>query len=135
MSTFFDTNILVYAQQTGAKAVRARALLAKGGVLSVQVLNEFAAVARRKLGKDWAEIDTAIDDVLALVETPQPLTLVTSKAARVLARDHGFALYDALIVAAALEAGCDTLLSEDMQGGRRIETLTIVNPFASQQAP
>lgn len=57
MSTFFDTNILVYAQQDGDKGNKARALVAAGGVLSVQVLNELAAVARRKLGKNWEEID------------------------------------------------------------------------------
>ena len=67
MSAFFDTNVLVYAQQTGEKSDRARALLAGGGVVSVQVLNEFVAVARRKLGKSWDEIDAAVDDVLALV--------------------------------------------------------------------
>jgi predicted nucleic acid-binding protein len=75
VSAFFDTNILVYAQQAGAKAERARALLSGGGVLSVQVLNEFTAVARRKLGKEWREIGAAISDVLALVDPPLGLTL------------------------------------------------------------
>lgn len=131
MSAFLDTNVLVYAQQTGVKADRARALLAEGCVLSVQVLNEFAAVARRKLGKDWDEIDAAIGDVLALVGKPQPLTVATNKAARSLARDHGFAFYDALIVAAAREAGCDRLYSEDMQHGRDLAGLTIIDPFRS----
>ena len=105
MSAFFDTNFLVYAQQSGSKAERARALIAGGGVLSVQAPNEFAAVAHRKLGKDWDAIDAAIEDVLALVEPPQPLTLASHKAARALARTHRFAFYDALIVAAAVEAG------------------------------
>ena len=48
MSAFFDTNVLVYAEQAGAKAHRARALLTDGGKISVQVLNEFVAVSRRK---------------------------------------------------------------------------------------
>jgi len=52
-----------------------------------------------------------------------------NKAARRLARDHGLAFYDALIVAAALEAGCGTLYSEDMQHGRAVGGLTIVDPF------
>ena len=134
MSVFFDTNILVYAQQDGVKADKARALLAAGGVLSVQVLNEFAAVARRKLGKDWTEIGEAIEDALALVDAPLPLTAALHASARTLAADHGFAFYDALILAAALEAGCDTLLSEDLQDGRTLERLKIVDPFASEAA-
>ena len=134
MSVFFDTNILVYAQQRGAKADRARELLAAGGVLSVQVLNEFAAVASRKLGRGWDDIGEAIEDALALVDPPLPLTPALHVAARSLARDHGFAFNDALIVAAALEARCDTLLSEDLQDGRILGELTIVNPFADRTA-
>ena len=129
MSVFFDTNILVYAQQKGAKADKARTLLGEGGVLSVQVLNEFVAVARRKLGKEWSEIGDAIDDALALVDPPLPLTIALHARAREIARDHGFGFYDALIVAAALDAGCDTLLSEDLQHDRVLGALRIVNPF------
>lgn len=130
MTVFFDTNILVYAQQAGAKGDRARALLAKGGILSVQVLNEFAAVAHRKLGQSWNDIGEAIDDALALVDPPLPLTMALHVAARTIAADHGFSFYDALIIAAALDRGCDVLLSEDLQDGRTFEGLTIVNPFA-----
>lgn len=129
MSAFLDTNILVYAHQAGEKGDRARALLAAGGKLSVQVLNEFAAVARRKQGKAWHEIAEAIDDALTLVDPPLALTLELHVAARTLARDHRLSFYDALIVAAAIEAGCDTLWSEDMQNGRVIGGLTIRNPF------
>jgi len=68
VSPFFDTNILVYAQQTDEKGIRARALFAGGGKLSVQVLNEFTAVSRRKQGKNWREISEAISDALALVD-------------------------------------------------------------------
>lgn len=129
MSAFFDTNILVYAQQTGAKADRARALFAGGGKLSVQVLNEFTAVARRKQQKDWREITEAVADVLMMVDPPLALTLDLHTAARALAEDHGLSFYDALIIAAAIEAGCDTLFTEDMQHGRAFGSLTIVNPF------
>jgi predicted nucleic acid-binding protein len=129
VSAFFDTNILVYAQQTDGKADRARALFADGGKLSVQVLNEFTAVSRRKQRRDWREIAEAISDVLALVDPPLVLTLDLHAAARALAEDHRLSFYDALIVAAALEAGCDTLYSEDMQHGRSIGGLAIVNPF------
>ena len=104
MSAFFDTNILVYAQQMDGKGERARALFAGGGKLSVQVLNEFTAVSRRKQRKDWREIDEAVADVLAMVDPPLALTLDLHHAARALAQDHRLSFYDALIVAAAIEA-------------------------------
>jgi predicted nucleic acid-binding protein len=129
VSAFFDTNILVYAQQTGGKADRARALFAGGGKLSVQVLNEFTAVSRRKQGKEWREIGEAISDVLALVDPPLALTLALHAAARTLAEDHRLSFYDALIVASAIEADCNVLYSEDMQHGRTIDGLAIANPF------
>jgi predicted nucleic acid-binding protein len=129
MSAFLDTNILVYAQQAGGKADQARALFAGGGKLSVQVLNEFTAVARRKQQKDWCEIAEAISDVLTMVDPPLALTLDLHTAARALAKDHRLSFYDALIVASAIEAGCDILYSEDMQQGRKFGSLTIVNPF------
>ena len=129
MSAFFDTNVLVYAQQGDGKADRARALFATGGKLSVQVLNEFTAVSRRKQKRDWREIAEAISDVLALVDPPLALTLELHAAARALAEDHRLSFYDALIVAAAIEAGCDTLFTEDMQHGRSFGGLSIVNPF------
>jgi predicted nucleic acid-binding protein len=129
VSAFFDTNILVYAQQADGKADRARALFAVGGKLSVQVLNEFTAVARRKQRKDWREIAEAISDVLAVVDPPLPLTLDLHTFARALAEEHRLSFYDALIIASAIEAGCDILYSEDMQHGRTIGGLAIVNPF------
>lgn len=129
MTAFLDTNILIYAQQVGPKAEIARDVLVKGGTISVQVLNEFTAVSRRKLGKNWDEIDEAIEDILALVEPVQPLTVEMHQAARKLARDHAFSFYDALIIAAALASGCDTLFSEDLHDGQAIGRLKIVNPF------
>jgi predicted nucleic acid-binding protein len=129
MRPFFDTNILIYAQQAGEKAERARSLLADGGELSVQVLNEFVAVARRKQNKTWDEIAEAIMDTLALVDQPRALSLDLHMAARALAETQRLSFYDALIVASAIEAGCDVLYSEDMQHGRVIGRLTIRNPF------
>jgi predicted nucleic acid-binding protein len=129
VSAFFDTNILVYAQQMDGKGDRARALFAGGGKLSVQVLNEFTAVSRRKQRRDWREIDEAVADVLTIVDPPLPLSLDLHHSARSLAQDHQLSFYDALIVATAIEAGCDTLFSEDMQHGRSIGGLAIVNPF------
>jgi predicted nucleic acid-binding protein len=129
VSAFFDTNILVYAQQTGGKADRARALFASGGKLSVQVLNEFTAVSRRKQRRDWRAIAEAIDDVLTIVDPPLTLTHDLHTAARELAEEHGLSFYDALIVASAIEAGCNILYSEEMQHGRSIGGLAIINPF------
>jgi predicted nucleic acid-binding protein len=134
VSVFFDTNILVYAQQTGEKADRSRALFLGGGKLSVQVLNEFTAVSRRKQRKEWREIGEAISDVLTLVDPPLALTLDQHAAARALAEDQQLSFYDALIVASAIGAGCDVLYSEDMQHGRTIGGLTIVNPFLESTA-
>ena len=130
MKAFFDTNILVYAQQHGDKAERSRELLSRGGVISVQVLNELASVLRKKLGKNWREIEEVVADALDLLDPPLPLTLPLHCAALALARDHNVSLYDALIVAAAQEARCDILYSEDMQQDRVFGSLKIVNPFA-----
>ena len=130
-SVFFDTNVLVYA--IGEHAVRtpiAEALLARGGVISVQVLNELAAVARRKLHMSWPEVTDALDAVRALCQPPLPVTAETHDLALRLATQHGFQIDDALIVSAALEAGCATLYTEDLQSGQIIDgRLRIQNPF------
>ena len=130
MTAFLDTNILIYAQGADAKSEVARQMILAGGVISVQVLNEFAAVLRRKFGFEWEVIAEAIADVRTALDPVRPIDVVTHTEAVSLARTHGFSFYDSLIVASALEAGCDTLLTEDLQAGRRIEGLTIVNPFA-----
>lgn len=130
MSAFLDTNVLVYAQTTGAKSEVAREAILAGGVISVQVLNEFVSVLRRKFGFEWDVIAEALDDVRTALDPVRPLSVETHTEGVALARSNGFNLYDALIVASALEAGCDLLLTEDLQTGRRIGSLTIVNPFA-----
>jgi predicted nucleic acid-binding protein len=131
VSAFLDTNILVYAQQAGAKATIAQDLIDQGGTISVQVLNELANVLHKKQGRSWRDIELLFDDIDSALDPALPLTAKTSRAALALVQNDGFALYDALIVAAAIEAGCDTLYSEDMQHGRSIGGLTIVNPFLS----
>lgn len=135
MSAFLDTNILVYAQQTGTKATISQNLIEQGGVISVQVLNELANVLSKKQGRSWRDIEHVFDDIDNTLDPALPLTATTSRAALALARDDGFAFYDALIVAAAIEAGCDILYSEDMQHGRSIGVLTIVNPFLGSLSP
>lgn len=128
---FLDTNVLIYAvTQSDARAARAEELLLAGGVVSVQILNEFAAVARRKLQMPWAEVGEAIEAFLVLCPSPVPITLEIHQAARTIAEKLGCNIYDALVLAAALEAGCDTLYSEDFQDGQKIEgKLTVQNPF------
>ena len=129
-ASFFDTNVLVYiASGDTTKADQAEAALAGGGAISVQVLNEFTAVSRGKQAREWREIAEAISDVLTVVDPPLALTLELHAAARALAEDHRLSFYDALIVASAIEAGCDTLFTEDLQHGRKFGSLTVVNPF------
>lgn len=128
---FLDTNVLLYALAAGdPRAAVAHEVLAQGGVVSVQVLNEFASVARRKLGMTWPEVDAVLDAVVTLCPDPVPLTLdLHSTGLRVAAR-HNTSVYDAMIVAAALQAGCDTLWTEDIATGTVIDRrLAIRNPF------
>jgi predicted nucleic acid-binding protein len=129
VSAFLDTNILVYAQETGTKAGISQNLVAQGGTISVQVLNELANVLRKKKGRSWSDIELVLDDIDNVFDPALPLTTKTNRAALALARDHGISFYDALIVAAAIEAGCDTLFTEDMQHGSTIGGLAVVNPF------
>lgn len=127
---FFDTNVLIYAFAQGdPRAEVAEAVLAGGGMVNVQVLNEFTAVAVRKLGMSWDEVTEALAAVRVFCPSPRPLTMMVHEAGLRIARQYGYRIYDALIIAAALDAGCDMLLSEDLQHGRSIEGLTIRNPF------
>jgi predicted nucleic acid-binding protein len=126
---FFDTNILVYfASADAAKADRSDTLLRAGGVVSVQVLNEFAAVARRKQAMAWSSIRVVLAAVRSTC-TVVPLTVETHALGLALAERHHLNVYDGLIVAAAKLARCTTLYSEDMHDGLVIERLTIRNPY------
>jgi predicted nucleic acid-binding protein len=129
-ASFIDTNILVYiASGDAAKADRAEKVIAAGGAISVQALNELANVARRKMQMSWAETRVLMDTVRALL-TVHPLTLEIHETGLALAERYGFSTYDAMIVASAIHAGCDTLWSEDMQHGMALsEGLRIMNPF------
>lgn len=129
---FFDTNILVYiVGQKDERTATAESLVANGGVVSVQVLNELASVSHRKLRMSWPDIADALDAIRVLCPAPIPLTTDTHDAALRIAVKYGFSFYDALIAAAALEAECTILYSEDLQDGQVIEErLTVRNPFA-----
>ncbi|MCY4342750.1 MAG: PIN domain-containing protein [Gammaproteobacteria bacterium] len=131
MTAFLDTNVLVYAQGVGSKSEKARQVVLEGGIVSVQVLNELTNVLKRKFDLDWNEVAEVLEDVKTALEPVRPIGLETHIAALDLSRDNGFNFYDSLIIAAALEAECDQLLTEDLQAGRRIEGLAIVNPFAT----
>ena len=130
---FFDTNVLLYLMSADeAKADRAESLIAGGGVISVQVLNEFASVAVRKHALYYPEIRDALEPVRTVCRLT-PLTGETHDLGLRLAERYGFSVYDAMIVAAALLAGCGILYSEDMQHGQRIEDrLTLCNPFLAE---
>ena len=134
-SAFFDTNVLVYAAvvQDDSRSQQTEDLIAEGGTVSVQVLNELAAVARRKAKMPWDEVRFAIENVKAFCPDPLPITLDTHEKALVIAEKYGYKIYDALVVASALEARCTVLYSEDMQDGQVIDRrLTIRNPFKSE---
>lgn len=127
---FLDTNVLIYAfAANDPRSEKAEALLAAGGVISVQVLNEFVNVSRRKLGLGWVDIENELGVLRTLLDPPVPLTIDLHEAAVAHARDHGFAFYDALIIAAASRSGCNVLYTEDMHHGQSVDDLTIRNPF------
>lgn len=127
---FLDTNVIVYLLSADTrKADIAEALVAAGGIVSVQVLNEAVAVARRKLALPWAEIQAWLAAVRACCRVV-PLTEADHDLALDLATRHGLAWYDALIVASALHGGASTLLTEDLQHGQRFGgRLRVVDPF------
>ena len=131
---FFDTNVVVYAfGKHDPRGQVAETLIAAGGALSIQILNEFVSVARRKLGRSWEDVRRALTILRILCPDPVPLTLETHEAALRIAEKHGYGIYDALVIASALEAGCATLYSEDLHDGQTFDgQLTIRNPFTRQ---
>lgn len=128
---FFDTNVLIYALAgTDRRSERSELLLSSGGIISVQVLNEFVSVARRKLKMSWDEVREALDAIRVLCPSPIPITVQTHESALQISEQYGYEIYDALIIAAGLSAKCGTLFSEDLQDGQKIKgSLTIRNPY------
>jgi predicted nucleic acid-binding protein len=128
--SFFDTNVVAYlASGDTGKADRAEAVIAEGGSISVQVLNELANVARRKMQMSWSETHALLDMLRSLL-TVLPLTTDIHETGLRLAERYGLSIYDAMIAASAAHAGCDTLYSENMRHGLVLdEGLRIVNPF------
>jgi len=128
---FFDTSVLLYLLSAdAAKADKVETLLEEAGVISVQVLNEFASVAIRKLKMSIAEVRELLETIRAVCK-PEAVTVADHERALALIDRYGFSLYDALIVASALRADCQTLYCEDLQHRQLIERqLRVVNPFA-----
>lgn len=126
---FFDTNVLVYANATGDPRQGVAAdLLFRGGRISVQVLNEFA-VSLRKRRLPWSEMIEALRLFQLLLGAPLPVDFRTHLQALQISHEHGYHIYDSLIVASAIDAGCDILYTEDLHDGHVIGDLTIRNPF------
>jgi predicted nucleic acid-binding protein len=135
---FFDTNVLVYAmglrigRSLDPRSEKAEELVSRGGMVSVQVLNEFVDVASRKMKRNWETIAEYLQVIEALCGQALPLTAETHSTAVELSSRYGYRIYDSLILAAAMQAGCTTLFTEDMQHGQTFGKLTIVNPFLAR---
>ena len=126
---FIDSNVILYLLSgDSAKADRAEAILDKGGIISVQVLNEVTSVCLRKLKMTWEEIDTVLLAVKAACEVI-PLTLESHERAVQISKRYQLSFYDANICAVAIFSGAKVVLSEDMQNGMKIDAIVIKNPF------
>ncbi len=138
MSTdaFLDTNVLVYAySEEDYRTSTARQVLFEGGVVGVQALSEFASVARAILGLTWPEVQQAVEKIVILCPNPRPLSIETHLRALGISKKYGFSIWDGLIVAAAAEARCSKLLTEDLQHGQVVEGVRIENPFLAALTP
>ncbi|HWX83240.1 MAG TPA: PIN domain-containing protein [Xanthobacteraceae bacterium] len=126
---FFDTNVLLYLLSADStKADRAEQVLAGGGVISVQVLNEFAAVAAGKFAMEIAEIRTVLAAMRAACSV-HSLDVETHELGLEIAERYRYSVYDSMLLAAAIRAGCSIFYSEDLRHGQTIDSLRIVNPF------
>jgi predicted nucleic acid-binding protein len=126
---FIDSNVILYLlSDDSAKADRAEAILNKGGIVSVQVLNEVVAVCLRKIKMTWDEIDAVLLAVKSACDVV-PLTVETHELAVQISKRYQLAFFDAHICAAAVLSGVKVLLSEDMQNGMKIDSIVIKNPF------
>jgi predicted nucleic acid-binding protein len=128
---FFDSNTLLYLiSEDAEKARRVEFHLYDRGCISVQVLNEFTNVARRKHGLAIAQIRPLLHELRQAIDVV-PVTIAIHELGLTLAERYRLSTYDAMIAAAALDSGCSVLLSEDLHHGLKIEkSLEIRNPFA-----
>lgn len=128
--SFIDTHVVLSLLSGDSyKADRAEELLAARPFVSVQVLNEVAGVARRKLRLDWTGTQHVLDAVRAHCRV-EPLTVETHETGVRIARELRLSFYDAMIAASALLAGCTVLYTEDMHRGLVVDKrLKVCNPF------
>jgi predicted nucleic acid-binding protein len=128
--SFFDTSVLLYLlSDDTVRADRIETLLAARGVISVQVLNEFAVVALRKLKIPLNEVREILDTIRAVCAV-EPITVETHDRGLAVFERYGFSLYDSILVATALISGAKILYSEDLQHGQIIDNqLRVTNPF------
>lgn len=131
--SFIDTNVLVYlASSDDTKAVRTEEIIATGGMISVQVLNELANVARRNMRMSWGETHRLLDLLRSLL-TVHPVSIETHETGLALAERYRLSIYDAMIFAAAIHAGCDRVWSEGMHDSLVVnDALEIANPFRAK---
>ncbi|HXR37693.1 MAG TPA: PIN domain-containing protein [Terracidiphilus sp.] len=133
---FSDTNVVLYAfTPSGDKTLTAERILLQGGVISVQVLNELTSVACTKFKMSWAEVKRVVLSTTMLCPNPRALTYETYLDAQRISERYGFSIWDGLIIASALDAGCTTLYTEDLQHGQVVKGLRIENPFLPPRAP
>jgi predicted nucleic acid-binding protein len=132
--SFFDTNVLIYADDKASPAKQSRALAlvaehrrARTGVVSLQVLQEYFVAVTRKLRLDAAIARRKVE-LLAEFDVASP-EVADILAAIDLHRLHGLSFWDALIIRSASQSGCGVLFTEDMQAEREIAGVKIVNPF------
>lgn len=132
--TFFDTNILVYAEDASEPVEQRKAIelfedhrRGRTGVVSLQVLQEYFVTVTRKQKLD-PQVARRKVELLSRLDVAEP-GLNDILAAIDLHRLHGLSYWDALVVQMAKRSGCRIILSEDMQTGRAIEGVKIVNPF------
>ncbi len=135
-NVFLDTNVLLYLMSADeSKADRAEQLMLGGGlgsrVVSVQILNEFANVAMRKLDMSLPEIREVLQTVRIMCSV-EAVTVETHDSGLDLSERYGFAIYDSMMLASALLANCSVVYTEDLQHGQNIEgTLAVNNLFAA----
>ncbi len=136
MKAFIDTNVLIYWVDNSARADLVEQLLAQQAVISVQVLNEFANVLRRKRAMALPDVETLCTTLIDTCDVVD-LSVRTHQTALTLMARYNFSVYDANIVAAAALSECAILYSEDMQDGLNVKVpgpasanvLVIRNPF------
>ena len=128
---FIDTNIVIYALgESSTKTAHAAPLFAQHPTISTQVLSETANVALRKLALPLADTRKLLTTLESMCRVEMVAPACIHRALDITGR-YGFSWYDSLIIATALEAGCDTLYTEDLQHGQVIDgKLTVTNPFA-----